>query len=176
MHILSESESCSVVPDSLPPCGLHTVHGIVQARMLEWVAVLFSRRIFPTQGSNPGLLHCKQILYQLSHLRPLLNLAHWQLLSEGCWGSWSEPLRGPLQPGDLCVIRHEVAWYFSKQDRAACLLRPILRRHVVSVLRMLKQSWAPRLEWKGLSPFLVVGVRDFGAMFSSHCSSNSWGW
>ena len=131
---------------------------------------------FPTQGSNPGLLHCKQILYQLSHLRPLLNLAHWQLLSEGCWGSWSEPLRGPLQPGDLCVIRHEVAWYFSKQDRAACLLRPILRRHVVSVLRMLKQSWAPRLEWKGLSPFLVVGVRDFGAMFSSHCSSNSWGW
>ena len=23
--------------------------------------------IFPTQGSNPGLLHCRQILYQLSH-------------------------------------------------------------------------------------------------------------
>ena len=23
--------------------------------------------IFPTQGSNPGLLHCWQILYQLSH-------------------------------------------------------------------------------------------------------------
>ena len=23
--------------------------------------------IFPTQGSNPGLLHCKQILYHLSH-------------------------------------------------------------------------------------------------------------
>ena len=24
-------------------------------------------RIFPTQGSNPGLPHCRQILYQLSH-------------------------------------------------------------------------------------------------------------
>ena len=23
--------------------------------------------IFPTQGSNPGLLHCRQILYQLSY-------------------------------------------------------------------------------------------------------------
>ena len=23
--------------------------------------------IFPTQGSNPGLLHCRQILHQLSH-------------------------------------------------------------------------------------------------------------
>ena len=25
------------------------------------------RGIFPTQGSNPGLLHCRRILYQLSH-------------------------------------------------------------------------------------------------------------
>ena len=25
------------------------------------------RRIFPTQESNPGLLHCRRILYQLSH-------------------------------------------------------------------------------------------------------------
>ena len=25
------------------------------------------QRIFPTQGSNPGLLHCRRILYQLSH-------------------------------------------------------------------------------------------------------------
>ena len=23
--------------------------------------------IFPTQGSNPGLLHCRQTLYRLSH-------------------------------------------------------------------------------------------------------------
>ena len=26
------------------------------------------QEIFPTQGSNPGLLHCKQILYQLSYI------------------------------------------------------------------------------------------------------------
>ena len=25
------------------------------------------QEIFPTQGSNPGLLHCRQILYYLSH-------------------------------------------------------------------------------------------------------------
>ena len=25
------------------------------------------QEIFPTQGSNPGLLHCRRILYQLSH-------------------------------------------------------------------------------------------------------------
>ena len=44
-----------------------TVHGILQARILEWVAFLFSRGIFQTQGSNPVLPHCRQILYQLSH-------------------------------------------------------------------------------------------------------------
>ena len=30
--------------------------------------------IFPTQGSNPGLPHCRQILYQLSHKgKPIIN-------------------------------------------------------------------------------------------------------
>ena len=56
-----KSESCSVASDSLWP------HGILQARILEWVAFPFSRGIFLTQGSNPGLPHCQWILYQLSH-------------------------------------------------------------------------------------------------------------
>ena len=92
--------------------------GILQARILEWVAMTSSRgssqprspslqvdsllseppgkaknagvgslsllqRIFPTQESNQGLLHCRRILYQLSHQRspqhPIfkkLNLKH----------------------------------------------------------------------------------------------------
>ena len=45
----------------------YTFHRILQARILEWVAFPFSRGIFPIQGSNPGLLHCRWILYQLSH-------------------------------------------------------------------------------------------------------------
>ena len=32
-----------------------SVHGIFQARVLEWVAISFSRGIFLTQGLNPGL-------------------------------------------------------------------------------------------------------------------------
>ena len=27
----------------------------------------FLQGIFPTQGSNPGILHCRQILYQLNY-------------------------------------------------------------------------------------------------------------
>ena len=80
----------------------YTVHGILQARILEWVAFPFSRGssqprsptlqvdsllaepqgkpkntgvgslsllqwIFLTQEFNQGLLHCRQILYQLSY-------------------------------------------------------------------------------------------------------------
>ena len=41
-------------------------HGILQVRMLEWVAVPFFQEIFRTQGLNPGLLHCRQILYHVS--------------------------------------------------------------------------------------------------------------
>ena len=64
----SESESCSVVSDSLQPHGLYSPWnfpgqntGIGNLSLLQG--------IFPTQGSNPGLLHYGQILYQLSHKR-----------------------------------------------------------------------------------------------------------
>ena len=39
-----------------------SVHGILQARILEWVAVPFSRGPSLTQGSNQRLLHDRQIL------------------------------------------------------------------------------------------------------------------
>ena len=98
---------CNPVDCSLPGSS---VHGILQARILEWVAIPFSRgsfqprdrtqvcspalwagslpseppgkpknpgvdslsllqRIFLTQESNWGLLHCRRILYQLSYQR-----------------------------------------------------------------------------------------------------------
>ena len=44
-----------------------SVHGILQARILEWVALPVSRGIFPIQGLNLDLLHCRQILHHLSH-------------------------------------------------------------------------------------------------------------
>ena len=44
-----------------------SVLGISQARMLEWISGSFSRGIVLTQGSNLRLLHCRRILYPLSH-------------------------------------------------------------------------------------------------------------
>ena len=92
------AQSCLTLCDPV----VHTVRGILQARILEWVVFSFSRvssqprspalqadslpaepqgkpkntgvgslsllqRIFPTQESNQGLLHCRWILYQLSY-------------------------------------------------------------------------------------------------------------
>ena len=73
------AESFQTLPsmDCSPPSS--SVHGTFPARILEWVAIFFSRGpscpgdqtciswIFPTQGWNPGLLNCRQILYHLSH-------------------------------------------------------------------------------------------------------------
>ena len=44
-----------------------SVHGIFQARILEWVAISFSRGSSLTWRSNPGLPYCRRTLYYLSH-------------------------------------------------------------------------------------------------------------
>ena len=60
------SKSCSVVSDSLSGYGLYSSWnspgqntGVGSLSLLQG--------IFPTQGSNPGLPHCRRILCQLSH-------------------------------------------------------------------------------------------------------------
>ena len=96
------TQSCPTLCNSMD----YRVHGILQVRIQEWVAIPFSRgssqprdrtqishiagefftswaireaqehrvgilslfqQIFPTHKSNRGLLHCRQILYQLSY-------------------------------------------------------------------------------------------------------------
>ena len=49
-----------------PPSSF--VHRILQARTLQRMSShSLLQGIFLTQGSNPGLLHCRQILYHLRH-------------------------------------------------------------------------------------------------------------
>ena len=44
-----------------------SVHGIFQARVLVWVAIPFSRGNLPDPGIELDVLHCRQMLYHLSH-------------------------------------------------------------------------------------------------------------
>ena len=62
----SESESHSVVSNFLQPHGLYSPwNSLGQNTGVGSLSLL--QGIFPTQGLNPGLLHCRWILYQLSH-------------------------------------------------------------------------------------------------------------
>ena len=64
---LSEvSESCSVVSNSLRSHGLYSLWNSPGQNIgVRGLSLL--QGIFPTQGWNPGLWHCRQILYLLSH-------------------------------------------------------------------------------------------------------------
>ena len=68
----------------------YTVHGILQARILEWVDFPFSRG-----SSQPRdrtfLLHCRQILYQLSHKESPFSLYYQFLLVSGASGNMIAP-------------------------------------------------------------------------------------
>ena len=54
-HLVSESGLILCDPMDYSSPG-SSVHGIFQARILEWVAISFPRGISPTQGLNPHLL------------------------------------------------------------------------------------------------------------------------
>ena len=65
IHI-HESESRSVMSDSLRPLGLYSPWNF-PGQNTEVSSLSVLQGVFPTQGSNPGLPHCRRILYQLSH-------------------------------------------------------------------------------------------------------------
>ena len=76
------TQSCPTLCDPIdcnPPGSF--IHGILQARILEWVAIPF-----PTQGLNPALLYYEQILYSLSHQYLMLKPSGYNSEQEA--GNW----------------------------------------------------------------------------------------
>ena len=72
LHPFKQSSQVLVTQSCLTLCGPmdyslpgSSVRGILQTRILEWVAVI--QGIFPTQGPNPGLPHCRWSLYKRNH-------------------------------------------------------------------------------------------------------------
>ena len=115
LYIVGESESFLVVSNSLWPLGLYSPWnspgqntGVGSLSLLQ--------RIFPTQESNWCLLHCRQILYQLSYQRSpyivvqfssVQSLSHVRLFatpwtaarqaSLSITNSWSPPKLMPIE-------------------------------------------------------------------------------
>ena len=93
MTLEGKSESRSVVSDSLQPIyspwNFATLYspwnspgnstGVGNLSLLQ--------EIFPTQGSNPGLPYCRQILHQLSH-KGSPRIVEWLAYPFYSWSSW----------------------------------------------------------------------------------------
>ena len=98
-----ESESLSVVSDSLWPHGLYTVHGILQARILEWVDFPFSSPVI--EPRSPA--------WQVDSLpaEPQKKLNSWLLTinESGAWG-----------PHTLILI-----WVHKRSLKRMCLISEV---------------------------------------------------
>ena len=74
-YVSKESES-EVMSYSLRPHGLQPTRIPIPSdfpgKNTAMGSQFLLQGIFPTQGSNPGLPHCRQMLYHLSHIRPNL--------------------------------------------------------------------------------------------------------
>ena len=77
---LQEIERCAVLSDSLQPQELYRPWSSPgQNTGMSSLSLL--QGIFPTQGSNPGLLHCRRILYTLiNHGSPQNFIVGYSLL------------------------------------------------------------------------------------------------
>ena len=65
---IQRPQSCPTLCDSIDCNPPHSsVHGESPGRNTGVGCHPLLQRIFPTQGLNPGLLHCRQVLYHLSH-------------------------------------------------------------------------------------------------------------
>ena len=64
---------------------------------MEWVTIPFPRGIFPTQGSNVGLPHCRQTLHYVSHQGSPGALG-WPPKMERRWG-WGCSTEGSTAQG-----------------------------------------------------------------------------
>ena len=105
---------CVLVPQSCPALGDpvdcsspgSSVHGILKKTGRSCCFLL--QGIFPTQGLNPGL-HCRQILYCLSHQRSLPNTL----------GGWSIRLcKEPYQIKMLCRRRVPLGYFGGDRGKA----------------------------------------------------------
>ena len=106
---IMESKSRSVMSDSVKPHGLYSPWnspdqntGVGSLSLLQG--------IFPTEGWNPGLPHCRWILYQLSHqgspdtleIRANVALATVNCMRPEERGTSTSLLTCAVQPGAYC--------------------------------------------------------------------------
>ena len=80
-----------------------SVHGVLQAIILEWVAISSSRGSSQPGDLNPGLLHCRQTLYSLSCREAPLGL-YWTRRQRNPFLHFKAPSPPQWVPGGFCEV------------------------------------------------------------------------
>ena len=136
-----ESESHSVVSDSLWPRGLYSPWNSPGQNTGVGSLSLFQGIFLITQGSNPGLPHCRQSLYQLSHKL-------W------CWTR----LKSPLDSKEIQPVhpKGNQSWIFIGRTGAeAEILIPDVKSRLIWKDPDAGKDW--RWEEKGTTEDEIVG-------------------
>ena len=129
------SQSCLTLcnpMDCSPPDS--SVHGILQARIPEWIDIPFSRGSSGPSHQVLGLLHCKQIIYhRLSHQReengnPLQCSC---LENPRDWGAWWAAIYGVAQS------RTRLQWLSSSSSKPSGKTLKLLNAYIFRII----SSW-----------------------------------
>ena len=149
------SQSCLMLCDPMDcsPSG-SSVHRDSSGKNTAVGCHALLQRIFPTQGSNPGLLHCRRILCHLSHQGSL-----WPFLRVGkavsdVWDSDSNPAH-PCELGQLLSFCASLSWC---RDMISFSLGVYLGRSTFTFY--LRLHWV-FIAWHGLS--LVAASRGYSS-------------
>ena len=167
------NESRSVVSNSLQPHGLYNPwNSPSQYTGVSSLSLL--QEIFPTQGSNPSLLYCRQILYPLSHKGSPCIISRLEFF----FGQKPVHIIGPFFYCTICVFPYRdclclsdtnslpVTWLnnFVSSKFISCLLITLwclvihkfsismlqtyqfflYDRHVTDIFRMFSLTWDPK--------------------------------
>ena len=135
--------------------------GFSRREQLEWVAISFSRGSSQTQGLNPDLLHCRQILYHLNHQGSPLMYTEVAIFFVCCrpglvFCSWRDPCviwqGGPVTTRQLASLQF-AEMESSHRVHVPFLLSPPVDEKQVTVVLTLKGRGHSR-----------AGFTDFGCV------------
>ena len=142
---------CDPMDCSLPDSS---VHGIFPCKNTEVVFHFLLQGIFPIQGLNLNLLHCRQSLYHLSHLgHPYIYflLHHRKILWEAQYRCWKK---------ESILISQEFRkandrWWPSSHKRLWCFSPPLLSPWTQLLRRQgYKHRWGSQLHVSSTVRFL----------------------
>ena len=168
-----------------------SVSGILQARILEWIAIPFLQGIFPTQGSNSGLLHAGRF-FTIWVTREAQSIPKRKYRYR--WGSYQRSYPGhsagkesAYNAGDPCLIPA------SERSPGEGIGYPLQYSWISLVAQMVKnlptvqQTWVWSLGWKdplekgtathsNILARRIPWAEETGRLHTVHGITKNWTW